>query len=162
MNRRTVFSKTGKGLMEATGKSSNLSLDLRDILKEVDGNASVSALLKKFENMSGRELAQALRNLEREGYVRELIAQEDAGSPAATGRPSAPRASGGAGGDGDLDFTDFTPAKPSADTSEDARLRAQAIRVREEAEATAKAEAERRAGPSAQAKAKAEGQARAQ
>src|SRR5713226_9340284 len=116
MNRRTVFSKTGKGLMEATGKSSNLSLDLRDILKEVDGNASVSALLKKFENMSGRE----------------LIAQEDAGPPAATGRPSAPRASGGAGGD--LDFTDFTPAKPSARTSEDARPQAQ----------------ERGAGPSAE------------
>ncbi len=144
MNRRTVFSKTGKGLMEATGKSSNLSLDLRDILKEVDGNASVSALLKKFEDMSGRELAQALRNLEREGYVRELIAQEDAGPPAATGRPSAPRASGGA--DGDLDFTDFTPAKPSARTSEDARPQAQ----------------ERGAGPSAEARAKAEGQARAQ
>ncbi len=147
MNRRTVFSKTGKGLMEATGKSSNLSLDLCDILKEVDGNTSVSALLKKFENMSGRELAQALRNLEREGYVRELIAQEDAGPPAATGRPSAPRASGGAGGD--LDFTDFTPAKPSARTSEDARLQA-------------RAEAERRAGPSADAKAKAEAQARTQ
>jgi hypothetical protein len=144
MNRRTVFSKTGKGLMEATGKSSDLSLDLRDILKEVDGNASVSALLKKFENMSGRELAQALRNLEREGYVRELIAQEDAGPPAATGRPSAPRASGGAGGD--LDFTDFTPAKPSGKTSEDARPQAQ----------------ERGAGPSAEAKAKVEAQARAQ
>src|SRR6266700_5848254 len=146
MNRRTVLTKTGKGLMEATGKSSNLSRDLRNILKEIDGEVSVSELLEKFEKIPQRELGEALRNLVRDGYVREFIGQQDGGPRAATGRPPAPQASEGAGGD--LDFTDFTPLKPSPTTSEDERLQAQAreiarqaqaMRTREEAAAKTKA-----------------------
>src|SRR6266568_4652108 len=146
MNRRTVLTKTGKGLMEATGKSSNLSRDLRNILKEIDGKVSVSGLLEKFEKIPQRELGEALRNLVRDGYVREFIGQQDGGPRAATGRPPAPQASEGAGGD--LDFTDFTPLKPSPKTSEDERLQAQAreiarqaqaMRTREEAAAKTKA-----------------------
>src|SRR6266571_1287351 len=146
MNRRTVLTKTGKGLMEATGKSSNLSRDLRNILKEIDGKVSVSELLEKFEKIPQRELGEALRNLVRDGYVREFIGQQDGGPRAATGRPPVPQASEGAGGD--LDFTDFTPLKPSAKTSEDERLQAQAreiarqaqaMRTREEAAAKTKA-----------------------
>src|SRR6266568_3923538 len=108
MNRRTILTKTGKGLMEATGKSSNLSRDLRDILKEIDGTVSVSELLKKFEEMSEREIGEALRGLVRDGYVREFIGQQDAAPRAPTGRSPTPPASAGAGED--LDFTDFTPA----------------------------------------------------
>src|SRR6266704_509402 len=143
MNRRSILTKTGKGLMEATGKSSNLSRDLRNILKEIDGKVSVSGLLKKFEKIPERELGETLRNLVRDGYVREFIGQQDGGPRAATGRPPAPQASEGAGGD--LDFTDFTPLKPS---SEDERLQAQAreiarqaqaMRTREEAAAKTKA-----------------------
>src|SRR6266567_6194808 len=146
MNRRSILTKTGKGLMEATGKSSNLSRDLRNILKEIDGKVSVSGLLKKFEKIPERELGEALRNLVRDGYVREFIGQQDGGPRAATGRPPAPQASEGAGGD--LDFTDFTPLKPSPKTSEDERLQAQAreiarqaqaMRTREEAAAKTKA-----------------------
>src|SRR6266511_2145307 len=131
MNRRTVLTKTGKGLMEATGKSSNLSRDLRNILKEIDGKVSVSGLLKKFEKIPERELGETLRNLVRDGYVREFIGQQDGGPRAATGRPPAPQASEGAGGD--LDFTDFTPLKPS---SEDERLQAQAREIARQAQAT--------------------------
>src|SRR6266571_2465979 len=131
MNRRTVLTKTGKGLMEATGKSSNLSRDLRNILKEIDGKVSVSGLLEKFEKIPQRELGEALRNLVRDGYVREFIGQQDGGPRAATGRPPAPQASEGAGGD--LDFTDFTPLKPS---SEDEKLQAQAREIARQAQAT--------------------------
>ena len=134
MNRRTVLTKTGKGLMEATGKSSNLSRDLRNILKEIDGKVSVSGLLKKFEKIPERELGETLRNLVRDGYVREFIGQQDGGPRAATGRPPAPQASEGAGGD--LDFTDFTPLKPSPKTSEDERLQAQAREIARQAQAT--------------------------
>src|SRR6266571_302471 len=134
MNRRTVLTKTGKGLMEATGKSSNLSRDLRNILKEIDGKVSVSGLLEKFEKIPQRELGEALRNLVRDGYVREFIGQQDGGPRAATGRPPAPQASEGAGGD--LDFTDFTPLKPSPKTSEDERLQAQAREIARQAQAT--------------------------
>src|SRR5258708_3938656 len=175
MNRRSILTKTGKGLMEATGKSSNLSRDLRNILKEIDGKVSVSGLQKKFEKIRGRELGETLRNLVRDGYVREFIGKQDGGPRAATGRPPAPQASEGAGGD--LDFTDFTPLKPSPKTSEDERLQAQAreiarqaqaTRTREEAaaktkaktQASTQAEALDRAGREAELKRRAEEEAR--
>src|SRR6266705_2123745 len=168
MNRRSILTKTGKGLMEATGKSSNLSRDLRNILKEIDGTVSVSELLKKFEEMSEREIGEALRGLIRDGYVREFIGQQDEGPRPATARPPAPQAPGGARED--LDFTDFTPAKPSARTSADVSPLARditgetpVIRMRGEAEAQARAqtEADERQRRDAEEKARREAEARA-
>src|SRR2546428_5253180 len=161
MNRRTILTKTGKGLMEATGKSSNLSRDLRNILKEIDGTVSVSELLKKFDEISEREVGEALRSLVRDGYVREFIGQQDAAPRAPTGRSPTPPASAGAGED--LDFTDFTPAKPSPRTSEDVSPLARditgetpVIRMREEAAAKAEAQARTQAEALDQARREAE------
>jgi len=183
MNRRSILTKTGKGLMEATGKTSALSRDLRNILKEIDGKVSVSELLRTFSKMTEPELLEALKSMEREGYVREFVGKrEEAPRPSV---PRAPTAPSSADSGEDLDFTAFTPAKPSAKTSEDARLQAQAqdiarqaqaTRAREEAAAKAKAEmaartraeAEHkarlsaRAGLSGQADARVDGQAKAQ
>jgi len=177
MNRRSILTKTGKGLMEATGKTSNLSRDLRNILKEIDGKVSVSELMKTFSKMTEPELLESLKSMEREGYLREFVGKQDEAP-----RPSIPRAPtspSSADSGEDLDFTAFTPAKPSAKTSEDARLQvqaqeiarqAQATRAREEAAAKAKAEAAARARAEAEHKARlstpanpnAEAQARAQ
>jgi hypothetical protein len=177
MNRRSILTKTGKGLMEATGKTSNLSRELRNILKEIDGKVSVSELMDKFARMTEPMLLEALRSMEREGYLREFVGKQDEAP-----RPSIPRAPtspSSADSGEDLDFTAFTPAKPSAKTSEDARLQvqaqeiarqAQATRAREEAAAKAKAEAAARARAEAEHKARlstpanpnAEAQSRAQ
>src|SRR2546430_9604334 len=177
MNRRSSDLKTGKGLMEATGKTSALSRDLRNILKEIDGKVSVSELMKTFSKMTEPELLESLKTMEREGYLREFVGkQEEAPRPAV---PRAPTAPSPADSGEDLDFTAFTPAKPSAKTSEDARFQAQAqdiarqaqaTRAREEAAAKAKAEMAARARAEAEHKArlstpaspKAEAQARAQ
>src|SRR2546429_4681889 len=64
MNRRSILTKTGKGLMEATGKTSALSRDHRNILKEIDGKVSVSELMQKFAKMTEPELLEALRSME--------------------------------------------------------------------------------------------------
>jgi len=183
MNRRSILTKTGKGLMEATGKTSALSRDLRNILKEIDGKVRVSELMQKFSKMTEPELLEGLKSMEREGYLREFVGKQDEAP-----RPSIPRtptSPSSADGGEDLDFTAFTPAKPSTKTSEDARLQtqaqdiarqAQATRAREEAAARAraevaaraKAEAEHkarlsaRAGLSAQADPRADAQAKAQ
>src|SRR5204863_409344 len=134
MNRRSILTKTGKGLMEATGKASVLSLDLRNILKEIDGKVSVSELLRTFSKMTEPELLEALKSMEREGYVREFVAkQEEAPRPSV---PRAPTAPSPADSGEDLDFTAFTPAKPSAKTSEDARLQAQAQDIARQAQGT--------------------------
>src|SRR3989442_6514141 len=162
MNRRSILTKTGKGLMEATGKTSALSRDLRNILKEIDGKVSVSELLRTFSKMTEPELLESLKSMEREGYVREFVGKQDEAPP----RPSVPRAPTApspADSGEDLDFTAFTPAKPSAKTSEDARLQtqaqeiarqAQATRAREEAAAKAKAEIAARARAEAEHKAR--------
>jgi hypothetical protein len=133
MNRRSILTKTGKGLMEATGKTSNLSRDLRNILKEIDGKVSVSELSEKFSKMTEQKLLESLSTMERDGYVREFVGkQED--------KPRVPTASGPGSqsfGDGsDLDFTAFTPAKPNAKANEEARLQAQAQEIARQAQAT--------------------------
>src|SRR6266513_2224858 len=182
MNRRSILTKTGKGLMEATGKTSALSRDHRNILKEIDGKVSVSELMQKFAKMTEPELLEALRSMEREGYLREFVGKQEASRPPIPRTPTAPSP---ADGGEDLDFTAFTPAKPSAKTNEDARRQAQAqeiarqaqaMRAREEAAAKARAEAaararaeaehkarlSARAGLSAQADPRADAQAKAQ
>src|SRR3989440_3396007 len=160
MNRRSILTKTGKGLMEATGKTSALSRDHRNILKEIDGKVSVSELMQKFAKMTEPELLEALRSMEREGYLREFVGKQEASRPPIPRTPTAPSP---ADGGEDLDFTAFTPAKPSAKTNEDARLQAQAqeiarqaqaMRAREEAAAKARAEAAARARAEAEYKAR--------
>src|SRR2546422_4762126 len=177
MNRRSILTKTGKGLMEATGKTSALSRDLRNILKEIDGKVSVSELLRTFSKMTEPELLEALKGMEREGYLREFVGKQDEAPRSSI--PRAPTSPSSADGGEDLDFTAFTPAKPSAKTGEDSRLQAQAqdiarqaqatrareeaaARARAEAVARARAEAEQRARLSTPASPKAEAQARAQ
>src|SRR5882672_9981427 len=161
MNRRSILTKTGKGLMEATGKTSALSRDLRNILKEIDGKVSVSELLRTFSKMTEPELLEAVKSMEREGYVREFVGkQEEAPRPSV---PRAPTAPSPADSGEDLDFTAFTPAKPSARTSEDARLQAQAQEIARQAQATRareEAAAKARAELAARARAEAEHKAR--
>src|SRR6266513_5655920 len=103
MNRRSILTKTGKGLMEATGKTSNLARELRNILKEIDGKVSVSELLEKFGKMPEPRLLEALVSMEREGYVREFVGKQDEAPRAAAGR--APIASSSTDSGEDLDFT---------------------------------------------------------
>jgi len=152
MNRRSILTKTGKGLMEATGKTSNLSRDLRNILKEIDGKVSVSELLEKFGKMPEPRLLEALSGMAKEGYLREFVGKQDEAPRAPAGR--APAQSSADGGGEDLDFTAFTPAKPSDKTGENARLQAQAQEIARQAQAT-------RAREQAAAKARAEAAARA-
>jgi len=160
MNRRSILTKTGKGLMEATGKTSDLARDLRNILKEIDGKVSVSELMRTFSKMTEPELLEALKSMESEGYLREFVGKQEE-APRAPARP--PISQSSTGGGEDLDFTAFTPAKPSARTSEDAKLhaqaqdiarQAQATRAREEAAAKAKAELAARARAEAEHKAR--------
>jgi hypothetical protein len=166
MNRRSILTKTGKGLMEATGKTSNLSRESRNILKEIDGKVSVSELQEKFGKMPELKLLEALSSMEREGYLREFVGKQE--ELLRTPPARAPASQSPADKGEDLDFTSFTPAKPSAKASEDARLQtqaqeiarqAQATRAREEAAAKAKAELAARAKAEAEQKARLAAQA---
>jgi hypothetical protein len=132
MDRRTIVTKTGKGLMEATGKTSNLSRDLRNILKEIDGQVSVSSLLKKLDDLTEPKLLEMLSRMEREGYLREFFGQQDSGPPSrpAMHAPAPPTKVGE-----DLDFTARLPKAP-ATGGENAKLNAQAEDIARQAQAT--------------------------
>src|SRR2546427_10354470 len=160
MNRRSIVTRTGKGLMEATGKTSDLSRIFRGILKEIEGKVSVAELMEKFEKISEPKTLEALASMEQEGYVREFVGKQDEAPRAPAGRAPSPQSSTDAD---DLDFTAFTPAKPSAKASEEARLQAQAQQIARQAQATRAREevaAKARAELAARAKAEAELKAR--
>ena len=80
MDRRTVLTKTAKGLMETSGKTSLLSRDLRDVLKEVDGRGTVGELQKRLDRPEPK-LLEALKQLVREGFIREFVTVPKTESP---------------------------------------------------------------------------------
>ncbi|MGB7541755.1 MAG: hypothetical protein WBM28_07050 [Burkholderiales bacterium] len=168
MDRRTILTKTAKGLLEATGRTSDLSRDLRNILKEIDGKVSVSRLLDKLDKITEPKLLEALVKLEKDGFVREFVRQP-ADIPAVRSPISrAPTSRAPVQTGEDLDFSSLP--RPTDRASEDAKLQAQAqeiarqaaaARAREEAAAKAKADAEAKARNEAAARARADAEQKA-
>jgi hypothetical protein len=176
MDRRTVLTKTAKGLMEVTGKTSLLPRDLRNVLSQVDGKATVGDLHQKLDKFTEAKLIETLGKLVKDGFVREFVS-----APASVSPPSqVPIVQE----DMDLDFTALMSKPPTkaevtaqtaAEADEVARQVAEArgkqapaaalpdagARAKAEAEARAKREAEEKARREAEAKAKAEAEARA-
>ena len=76
MDNKTIFTKTTKGLGEALGKTKALSRDFRNILKEIDGKASVEQLQSKLDYMAEAKLQDALAILAGGDYIREFASQE--------------------------------------------------------------------------------------
>ncbi|MCX7140998.1 MAG: hypothetical protein NT123_07865, partial [Proteobacteria bacterium] len=161
MDRKTIFTKTAKGLNEATGKTSVLSRDMRALLKELDGRATVADMQAKFAKLPEAKLQEALQVLAKSEFIRELAQNVKPAEPAV--KPAAPTPAPAAG-DIDLDFTMAIPTLSSiSKIAEDAaREQAQAAAA-SEAAARAKAEAEARvkAAAEAAARAKAEAEAKA-
>ncbi|HET9043380.1 MAG TPA: hypothetical protein VFN70_09550 [Burkholderiales bacterium] len=161
MDRRTVLTKTAKGLMEVTGKTSLLPRDLRNVLSQVDGKATVGDLHQKLDKFSEAKLIDTLGKLVKDGFVREFVS-----APASVSPPSqVPIVQE----DADLDFTALISKPPSraevtaqnsAEADEVSRQVAQA-RARQDGDARGKAEADARARADADAKAKREADERA-
>jgi hypothetical protein len=171
MNPSAIYSKTGKGVQEASGKTSFLSRGDRAILAAIDGRLTVQQLGAKFDRAADDKFIALLRKMDADGFIREV-------SPGTMqrGAANAPRSvpSKPPGGGGDLDFTQTfatpprverpsvppagrpsqAPADPMAAARHEAEMRARAQR-----EAQARAEAAAREGQrerqEAEAKAKA-------
>ena len=161
MDRRTVLTKTAKGLMEVTGKTSLLPRDLRNVLSQVDGKATVGDLHQKLDKFTETKLLDTLGKLAKDGFVREFVS-----APASISPPSqVPIVQE----DMDLDFTALMSKPPnkaevSAQTKaefEDVARQVAQARARQEADAKGRAEAEARSKAEAAAKARAEAEARA-
>ena len=72
MDRKIVLTKTAKGLMEAAGKTSLVSRDVRNVLTLIDGKATVGDLQAKLQ-LAEPKLNTHLATLMRIGLVREFV-----------------------------------------------------------------------------------------
>ena len=188
MNLSTIFSKTGKGLQETSGKTSHLSRADRSVLTAIDGKLTVAELARRVGKTSDMKFQQLVEKLESQGFIREVAPAPSAVSAprppsVITHRPPASKPAGESGGSDDLDFTQAfaLPKRPAAPSKPidlaakvhettaapggaafDYRARAEAeARAKSEVEKKTKVEADARAKARAEAKAKAEAEAKA-
>ena len=147
--------------MEVTGKTSLLPRDLRNVLSQVDGKATVGDLHQKLDKYTETKLLDTLAKLSKDGFVREFVS-----APASISPPSqVPIVQE----DMDLDFTALMSKPPnkaevSAQTKaefEDVARQVAQARARQEADAKARADADARGKAEAEARARAEAEARA-
>jgi hypothetical protein len=186
MKPSTIYSKSGKGVQEASGKTSLLKRADRAVLSAIDGRATLGEVAQKVGKSFDAEFEKLIAQLDKDGFVREVTAAAPSSSQS---RPAVPTVKPGAkahaarasstssGGADDLDFTTIMPAikpaarplapaaAPSKAQVSDAALRAKEqesalYKARQEAEAKAQAERDR-VKQEAEAKARAEAEAKA-
>ena len=156
MNPSAIYSKTGKGVQEASGKTSQLSRGDRAILAAIDGKTSLKELSAKFDRAPDDKFFSLIRKLDADGFIREVspgMAERGAArvSKPAASAPAAPAAAPKAAGE-DLDFTQIFSAPPKMEKPAAAGGDPMAA-AREAAEARARAEREAKAKAEAAAKA---------
>ncbi|HVC11952.1 MAG TPA: adenylate/guanylate cyclase domain-containing protein [Burkholderiales bacterium] len=182
MKASAIYSKTGKGVQEASGKTRDLSRADRAVLSAIDGKSTVAEVGQKLgKTTNDAKFVQLFEQLERDGFIR-LIAGGEAARPAAPSASSRPGTAPITSTEADLDFTQSISrsvlqgaSKPVVDLAAHARAEAErklkeeadlrgtadAARARGEAEAKAKAEREAAQRAAAESRARAEAEARA-
>lgn len=123
MDSKTIFSKTAKGMKEASGATATLPRGIRGILKEVHGKPTYADLQKAVTKYSESELVEALEYLLSQGYMRDIAQRPPAATPIKQTRPAPTQP---ADGFDDLDFTAIgkqaaapQPPSPPAATAAD-------------------------------------------
>src|SRR5258708_11827122 len=122
MNPTAIYSKSGKGVQEAAGKTSLLTRPDRAVLSAIDGRATLAEVAQKVGKTYDAAFQTLVATLDKNGFVREVSA--GAAAPAAAPKPAAaptaappkpaakPAASDGAC---DLDFSSLSVApKPAS------------------------------------------------
>lgn len=146
---KVVYTKSAKGLREASGKTRDLSKDLREMLKECNGLFSIESKCKEAPPEDREWITAALTELFEKGYLRDV--------PEATLETDEPAADGGS-----LDSLDFSsPAQIKAREAEEKAAREAEARERRKAEEQAQREAREKAQREAGEKAQREAEEKA-
>ena len=107
MNANAVYSKSGKGVQEASGKTSHLSRPDRSVLSAIDGRATLAEVAAKVGKTFDPAFEKLIETLDKGGFVREV--SPGTAAPAKPGAAAKPGAKPGAGAPmdavSDLDFT---------------------------------------------------------
>jgi hypothetical protein len=136
MDQKTIYSKTGRGVLEIKNKGGKLSKDLVKVLTLIDGKSTVADLVSK-SRLPDADIARCIKQLEDGGYIKEfssLSGQLSTVPPADTSYVD------------DLDFTaTLAPGKKVYQSSAlEMRAREEAERKKAEEEARRKREDEER------------------
>ena len=138
MDKKTIYSKTGKGVLEIKNKAGKLSKDLVKVLTLIDGKSNMADLLAKAK-FDDAEMDKAITQLSAGGYIKEF-------SNTSTGVSSAGSGPGGGSYVDDLDFTSSLTSSKSKNPYQSAqtewRQRESADRAKAEVDAKKKREEE--------------------
>jgi hypothetical protein len=116
MNPTAIYSKTGKGVQEASGRTSHLSRGDRAVLSAIDGKSTVAELNQKFDKFTQLKFQQLIEKMDKDGFVREVSPGTPAAQPkpARGAAPTPPPAKQEEDEGEELDFTSFVPTAPKA------------------------------------------------
>lgn len=87
MNASAIYSKSGKGVQEAAGKTSHLSRPDRAVLSAIDGRATLAEVAQKVGKSFDGEFEKLVQQLDKGGFIREV----SAGTPGAARAGAAPK-----------------------------------------------------------------------
>ena len=106
MNPSAIYSKSGKGVQEASGKTSHLSRSDRAVLSAIDGRATLAEVAQKVGKTFDLPFEKLIESLDKGGFIRAVSAGTAgaAPKPAAGAKPAA-KATGPMDAASDLDFT---------------------------------------------------------
>ena len=85
MNASAIYSKSGKGVQEAAGKTSHLSRPDRAVLSAIDGRATLAEVAQKVGKPFDPAFQKLVEQLDKGGFIREV----SAGAPGAAPKISA-------------------------------------------------------------------------
>ena len=108
MNATAIYSKSGKGVQEASGKTSHLSRSDRAVLAAIDGRATLADVAQKVGKPFDPAFEKLIESLDKGGFIREVSAgSSSVAAPRLGGaRPAAkPAAPSPIDASADLDFT---------------------------------------------------------
>jgi hypothetical protein len=84
MNPTAIYSKSGKGVQEAAGKTSLLSRPDRALLSAIDGRATLADVAQKIGKPFDQIFERLIAKLDKDGFIREVSAGTAAPAGAAT------------------------------------------------------------------------------
>ena len=103
MNPSAIYSKSGKGVQEASGKTNHLSRPDRAVLSAIDGRATLAEVAQKVGKTFDAAFEKLVGELDKAGFVREV----SPGTPAGKAGAAVPAKPSGKSLEpaSDLDFT---------------------------------------------------------
>src|SRR5712691_7263988 len=88
MRPNAIYSKSGKGVQEASGKTSLLKREHRAVLAAIDGRATLADVAQKSGNEYDADFQRLIVQLDKDGFIREVSSGSAAGPAAGATKPA--------------------------------------------------------------------------